>query len=114
MSQICGLPLPCFFWSRGFLLNGTASLSRSDTKASQRPSGDQPGLWELPLPAVKRLALPPLVGATQIEERYSCLYSSMVVRTKATRWPSGEMRGLLRNLVDKRSSIGMQRDIWML
>src|SRR5205823_13414730 len=97
MSHICPLPLPCFFCSLASLL--VSSPSRSVTNASHRPSGDQHGLCALAVPPVKRVAAPPSVGATQIEERYSCLPSSMVVTTKATRRPSGEMRGLLRNRI---------------
>src|SRR5271167_623807 len=96
MSQIWGLPLPCFFCSLSSL--PADSPSRSETKASQRPSGDHTGLLVLAGPAVKRFASPPVLDAIQIEERYSYLRSSMVVTTKATRCPSGEIRGLLRNL----------------
>src|SRR6266536_4908491 len=82
ISQIWDLPLPSFFCSFSFLLAG--SPSRSETKANQRPSGDQLGLWVLAGPNVKRLASPPSVGIIQIEERYSCLRSSIVVTTNAT------------------------------
>ena len=89
----------------------SSSPSRSVTKASHRPSGDQHGLCALAVPPVKRVASPPSVGATQIEERYSCLPSSMVVTTKATRRPSGEIRGLLKNCIAYKSSIVIERDI---
>src|ERR1051326_5439225 len=97
MSHTCALPLPCFFSS--FPSLPAASPSRSETKASQRPSGDQLGLWALAVPIVKRLASPPSVGTIQIDERYACFLSSIVVTTKATRRPSGEIRGLARNLI---------------
>src|SRR6266699_199644 len=109
MSQTWGLPLPCFFCSLSSLPAG--SPSRSETKANQRPSGDQVGLCVLAGPAVKRFASPPALGAIQIAERYSYLRSSMVVTTKATRCPFGEIRGLLRNLNWYRSSIVIGRDI---
>src|SRR5712692_8477726 len=83
ISQTWGLPLPCFFSS--LLSLPIASPSRSETKASQCPLGDQTGLLVLAGPAVKRFASPPLLGATQIEERYWYLRSSIVVTTKATR-----------------------------
>src|SRR6266436_5293037 len=107
ISHIWGLPLPCCFCS--FSLLPVASPSRSETKASQRPSGDQVGLLVLAGPAVKRFASPPSLGTTQIEERYSYLRSSMVVTTKATRCPSGEIRGLATNLNRYRSSIVILR-----
>src|SRR5437660_12678855 len=96
MSHICGLPL-LFFCSREASFP-RGSPSRSDTKASQRPSGDQAGLWAFAVALVKHFASPPVAGITQIAERYACLRSSIVVATKATRRPSGDMRGLLRIL----------------
>jgi len=33
------------------------------------------------------------------------------VTTKATRWPSGEMHGLLRNVILYKSSIVIERDM---
>src|SRR6266700_4572 len=82
-------------------LPSSVSSSAGPTAASNNNrllSGDHAGLYVLAGPAVKRFASPPVLGTTQMEERYSCLRSSIVVTTKATLWPSGEMRGLLRNL----------------
>src|SRR2546421_11550416 len=103
MSHTCALPLPCFFCS--LLSLPAASPSRSETKANQRPSGDQLGLWVLAGPIVKRFTSPPWVGTIQMDERYACFLSSIVVTTKATRRPSGEIRGRLRNLTSHRSSM---------
>ena len=77
-------------WSCGFAL-----ASRSDRKASQAPSGDQRGAVSRPGPVVKRRGSPPAVSTTQMLERYSSRSSESTVTTKATRRPSGEMRGSL-------------------
>ena len=66
ISQSCGLPVLARF-SRGASF-GSASPSRSEMKASQRPSGDQAGLCALATVLVKQRASPPCVGITQIEE----------------------------------------------
>src|SRR5579863_295219 len=109
MIHIWGLPLPSFFWSFSFL--PARSPSRSETNASQLPSGDHAGLCALAGPAVNCRASPPSTGTTQMEERYVYARSSVVVTTKAMRFPSGEIRGWPTGLYLYRSSIVMLRKL---
>src|SRR2546421_3993553 len=97
MSHTCALPLPCFFCSLPSL--PAASPSRSETKANQRPSGDQVGLLVLAGPLVKRFTSPPRGGTIQMDERYACFFSSIGVTTKGTPPPLGEIRGPPRKLI---------------
>ena len=73
--------------------------TRSETKASRAPSGDQRGAVSRLGPVVKRRGSPPVVSTTQMLERYSSWSSESLVTTKATRRPSGESWGSLLNRI---------------
>src|SRR5262249_17027035 len=73
--------------------------TRSETKASREPSGDQRGAVSRLGPVVKRRGSPPDVSTTQTLDRYSSWSSESVVTTKATRSPSGESCGSLTNRI---------------
>jgi hypothetical protein len=79
-----GMTITCPFFPR----------SRSDTNASRVPSGDQRGAVSRPGPVVKRRGGAPFEASTiQMLDRYSSRSWESVVSTKATRRPSGEIRG---------------------
>ena len=78
---------------------------RSETNASQRPSGDHRGAASSRGPKVKRAAAEvPSNGTIQTADRYSSLSRSMVRSTNATRSPSGEICGSDANWNEYRSS----------
>jgi hypothetical protein len=76
--------------------SGSPGSGRRELKASQRPSGLKRGALELKAGLVRRMALAePSVGAHQISLCRRFSLSTIRVRTKATRVPSGEIAGLV-------------------
>src|SRR5881394_1300553 len=68
---------------------------RFDVKIRYFPSGDQRGLLLSVLGDVKRVAAPPLVGATHTSRWYLLSRSLIVCTVNATRPPSGDIAGAL-------------------